>query len=127
VTQLGGGVLGPLTPDPAASVVARPGFAPGGAVWPGRGPRGGGAPQRAQLTGPDVRDRRENGLEHDLPLRADQIDKRGPPAAIRHQSQVDTGHRLEQLTVNMWWATVTGRRHIDLARIGLGISDELGN
>src|SRR5262249_10173715 len=27
----------------------------------------------------------------------------------------------------MWWAPVTGRRHIDLARIGLGISDELGN
>jgi hypothetical protein len=44
-----------------------------------------------------------------------------------HLNQIDAGHRLEQLTVNMWWTPDTGCRHIDLARIGFGIGNELGN
>ena len=51
----------------------------------------------------------------------------GAVAAIRHVNQVDAGHHLEQLAGDMWRAPVAGRRHVDLARIGLGIGDELGN
>src|SRR5262244_427716 len=41
--------------------------------------------------------------------------------------QVDPGHHLEQLARHMGGSSDTARRHGDLARIGLGIGDELGN
>src|SRR5262249_116815 len=37
------------------------------------------------------------------------------------------GHHLEQFTGNMVSGTDTGRRHLDLAGIGFGMGDELGN
>src|SRR6516225_6603047 len=40
--------------------------------------------------------------------------------------QIGAGHRLEQLAGNMRRAAAPGRRHINFAWIGLGISDELG-
>ena len=65
--------------------------------------------------------------EHDLHLPADQVGKRRRRAAIGHVHHVDAGHHLEQLAGDMDAAAVAGRRHVDLARIGLGIGDELGN
>ena len=56
-----------------------------------------------------------------------QIGKRGRRAAIRHVNHVDAGHHLEQLAGYMGGVPVPARRHVDLARIGLGIGDELGN
>ena len=41
--------------------------------------------------------------------------------------QVDARHHLEQLAGDVQRRGVAARRHVDLARIGLGISDELGN
>ena len=65
--------------------------------------------------------------EHDLHLSADQVGERGRAAAIGHVNHVDAGHHLEQLAGHMGRGPDAGRRHVDLARIGLGIGDELGN
>src|SRR5262249_24966048 len=59
--------------------------------------------------------------EQGLHLCAEDIDKRGAPAAV------DAGHHLEQFTGNMVSGTDAGRRHVDLAGIGLGVGNELGN
>src|SRR5262245_20122845 len=40
---------------------------------------------------------------------------------------VDPGHHLEQLTSRMGRGSIAGRRHVDLAGIGLGVGDELRN
>jgi hypothetical protein len=42
-------------------------------------------------------------------------------------SHVDAGHHLEQLARYVVRASGAGRRHVDLARIGLGVGNELGN
>jgi hypothetical protein len=39
----------------------------------------------------------------------------------------DAGHHLEQLARDMLRAAVTSGRHVDLARIGFGVSDEFGD
>jgi hypothetical protein len=41
--------------------------------------------------------------------------------------QVDTSHHLEQLAHDMGAAPAAGRGHVDLARIGIRIGDELGD
>ena len=48
-------------------------------------------------------------------------------SAILAGLNVDAGHHLEQLAVDMRRASDAGRREIDLAGIGFGISNELGN
>jgi hypothetical protein len=53
--------------------------------------------ERAQRPRPDVLDRRQHWREVELHLSADEIDQRGPSAAIRHVHKVDAGHHLEQL------------------------------
>src|SRR5262249_38090509 len=52
---------------------------------------------------------------------------RWPSAAIRHVHEVDAGHHLKQLAEYMASTPNAGRRHIDLARIGFRVGDELGN
>jgi hypothetical protein len=42
-------------------------------------------------------------------------------------NHVDPGHHLEQFASHMCAASDTNRRHADLAWIGLGVGDELGN
>ena len=65
--------------------------------------------------------------EHNLELPADQIGKRERLAAVRDVDHVDAGHHLEQLAGDMERTPGAARRHVDLARIGLGIGDKLGN
>src|SRR5262245_45052389 len=120
-------VLGCTEAKPPARLVARHEFTHRRDVRQRHRARRGGDRQGAQLTCPDVLHRRGNALKHDLHLSAEQIDKRGCAAAIMHLDQIDAGHRLEQLTVNMWWTPDASIRHIDLARILLGIGNELGN
>ena len=62
-----------------------------------------------------------------LHLPAEQIGQRRRRAAIGHVDHVDAGHHLEQLAGDMLRRAVAGRRHVDLAGIGFGIGDELGN
>ena len=47
--------------------------------------------------------------------------------AIRHVNQVYAGHHLEKLTHEMRRKPGTLGREVYLARIGFGVSDELGN
>src|SRR5215813_4369962 len=51
----------------------------------------------------------------------------GSPATIRHVNQVDSGHHLEKLAINMTGSSEAWRSQIDLARVRLGIGDELGD
>src|SRR5215831_16702863 len=78
-----------------------------------------------QSTCLDIASRRRHRSKRYLHLPAEQI---GPvTATIRHVYQVDTGHHLEQLARDMGAAPAAGRGHVDLARIGFRIGDELGN
>jgi len=81
----------------------------------------------AQLAGADVRQRRRQNTEHHLHLSADQIGNGRRLTAIGDVDQGDAGHHLEQLGRNVKWRSDSGQCHIDLARIGLGIGDELRN
>ena len=119
--------FGAPMPNHDARLVARHKFGHGRDVRQRLRARRGGHRQRAQLAGLDVLDRRGQGDEHDLHLPAEQIGQRGRRAAIGHVDHVDAGHHLEQLAGHMVRASDAGRRQVDLARIGLGIGDELGN
>src|SRR5262249_680644 len=78
-----------------------------------------------QSTCLDIACRRRHRSKRYLHLPAEQI---GPvTATIRHVYQVDTRHHLEQLARDMGAAPAAGRGHVDLARIGFRIGDELGN
>src|SRR5262249_6751398 len=46
-------------------------------------------------------------------------------AAIWDVDQVDTGHHLEPFAEYVGHGPAAGRAHVDLARIGLGVGDEL--
>src|SRR5215831_12318876 len=83
--------------------------------------------QWTQLVGPDLLYRQRRGAEQNLHLSAKQVGHHGSPATIRHMNQVDPGHHLEKLASNMAGASDAGRSQIDLARVRLGISDELGD
>src|SRR5215831_8260305 len=41
--------------------------------------------------------------------------------------QIDAGHHFEQFAGDMLYSSVASRGHRDLARIGLGVGDKLGN
>ena len=51
----------------------------------------------------------------------------GAEPLIRHVRHLHAGHHLEQLAGQMDRGAVAGRRHVDLAGIGLGVGDELGD
>ena len=81
--------------------------------------------ERAQRAGSDVFDRRGHGGEHDLHLSAEQIGQRGRRAAIGHVNHADPGHHHEQRGGHLGDRAGPVRSYADLARIGLGIGDEL--
>ena len=64
--------------------------------------------------------------EEDLHLPTEQIGERGCYAAIGHVHHVDAGHHLEQFGGDVGDAADAARTVGELARIGLGIGDELG-
>src|SRR5262249_20349586 len=72
-------------------------------------------------------------VESDQPLNrwlvqsTEQIIECRPATTIGHMNHVDPGHHVEQLAHQMCAASDTDRRHVELARIGLAIGDELGN
>jgi hypothetical protein len=75
----------------------------------------------------DVRDRGLCGVEHELHRPADQVGHGVAGAAIRHMHHVHASHQLEQLTRHVDAGADAARSEIELARIGLGVGDELGN
>src|SRR5262245_45008083 len=48
-------------------------------------------------------------------------------AAIRHVDQIDASHHFEQLARHVGRASDAAGRHVDLAGIGFGMGNELGN
>src|SRR5262245_16941167 len=81
--------------------------------------------ERPQPAGPDVADHTGHRSKENLYLAAKQSDHRRPAAAKRHVDQLDPGHLLEQLAVEVRWSADPDGRHRDLARIGVGVGDEL--
>src|SRR6266851_5498783 len=53
--------------------------------------------------------------------------ERGRAAAIRHVNHANAGHHLEQLAGHMDRRSISGRRHVELARIALGVRDKFWN
>ena len=82
--------------------------------------------ERPQLAGPDVFDRRGHGGEHDLHLSAEQVGQRGCGTAIGHVDHVYPGQHHEQCGGHLRDRAGAIRRYADLARVGLGVGDELG-
>src|ERR1700728_2477416 len=68
-------------------------------------------------------DQLSDGTKDDLHLPAKKI--RDKAAAIRDVDHVNTGHRHEQRAEEMRRGPIAGRGHIDFARIGFRVSDEL--
>src|SRR6266849_539082 len=58
---------------------------------------------------------------------AEEIGQCGACAAIRHVNKIDAGRYLEKFAHQMAGRTDAGRCHCDLARIGLGVGDQLGH
>jgi len=74
-----------------------------------------------------VPDRARQNVKHDVDLTADHVGECRRRAAIGHMYEVDPGHHLEELAGNMDRCSGTAGCHIDPARIGLGVGDELGD
>ena len=110
--------------EPLACLVARHEFAHGRDVGQCLEASGGRHRQRAQLAGPDMLDRCRQAAEINLHLATEQIGNCGRGAAIGDVRHVDVGHHLEQLAGQMGRISGAGRRHADLARIGLGVGNE---
>jgi hypothetical protein len=70
---------------------------------------------------------RRHVTKKDLNLPAHNISQGGSIATIRDVEHLHTSHHFEQLTGHMRGGPDAGRRHTDLAWIGLGVGDELGN
>src|SRR5436305_1777974 len=66
-------------------------------------------------------------LSLDCTKRAILADRRPLTDAVRYVHEVHPGHHLEQLADDMRWSSNPTRRHGEVAGVGLGISDELGN
>src|SRR5262245_26265527 len=79
-----------------------------------------------ECAGFDVVFRCRGGDEHNLHLSADEVGHGSRNAAIRDVNQVDTGHHLKQFTKDMRGTSDSARCHVDLARIGFRIGNELG-
>ncbi len=82
--------------------------------------------ERAQLAGLDLRDHDGRGVGEHLDLAGQQVGDRRIGAAIGHVHDVDAGLELEHLGEQMRRGAVALRAEHDLAGIGLGIGDKLG-
>jgi hypothetical protein len=82
--------------------------------------------ERAQRAGLDMREHRRHRREAHLHMPGHDILQRRSGAAIRHMHDVDLALRLEQFAGEMRRRAVAAGREADLARIGLGVRDQLG-
>ena len=127
LNYLGRGVAGRADPIERGGLIARERLGHGRHVRQRVGAGSAGHRKRTQLAGLHIFDRRaQRGKQH-LDLSRDQVGQRRRVAAIRHVYQIDAGHQLEQFAGEMAGAADAGRPHIDPARIGLCVDDELGD
>ena len=87
--------------------------------------RGGRHRQRLQLAGLDLRRGVGEVVEHELDVAGEQRLRRRRAALVRNVDDVGAGVDLEQLAGEMPGAAVAARTERQLARIGLGVGDEL--
>src|SRR5262249_14930249 len=120
-------VFGGCDAIPRTCLIARQKIAHGGKVRQHLGARRGRYRKRAQSARSNVSDRARQNVEHDVDLTAYHVGECRRRAAIGHMYEVDPGHHLEELAGNMDRCSSTAGCHIDPARIGLGVGDELGN
>ena len=71
-------------------------------------------------------DRHGGADKRDLHMAGNQVRHHLCPAAIRHMNHIDAGHHVKQLASQMRPSPLAGRRHVQRARIGFGVRDELG-
>jgi hypothetical protein len=112
-------------PHPALRRVAQHGLAHARHIRQRRPARPNSDAENPQSPRSDVLDRRRDRIEHEVDMPGEQIGECRRAAAIRHMEQIDPSHRFEQLAVKMRRAADAGRRHQELAGIGLGIGDQL--
>jgi hypothetical protein len=104
-----------VTPARCRRLVARHKIADRRDIGQGLYPSGGRHSQGAQPAGPDLLDRGNREIEHDLDLSADEVGDRWPASAIVHRKQVEPRHFLEEFSIKMWSAPQASRRHADIA------------
>src|SRR5262249_34365174 len=92
-----------------------------------RKPRGCGHAQRAKLASVDVRQRGRRHVEHHLHLTGEEIGHRRGRALVGDVRQIHAGDELEQLPRDVMRAADAGRGHVQLAGIGLGVGNKLGD
>ena len=81
--------------------------------------------QRAQPPAFDVRQKDGSGLEDHLDLAGYEIRDRLARAAIGNVDDVDVGRELQHLSEHVRLRSIAGGSERDLARIALGVGDEL--
>ena len=126
-TMSAGVFVGAPTPAQPLELVGRHGVGHGRHVRQRRRARRRGHRNGAHFAGTDMGDRRGEHVEHHLHPAADQVGQGLRRTAIGHVDDVDAGHELEQLGRDMGSGAVARRGEVELAGIGLGIGDELGN
>ena len=65
-----------------------------------------------------------NIVEHHLHHAGEHVGECRRAAPVRHMLHVDAGEHLEQFTGHVDRRPVPGRRHVELARVGLGVGDQ---
>ncbi len=83
--------------------------------------------EHADLAAVEVRHRARETEERDLDVAADEIVDGGAAAAIGHVQDVDAGFLAQQLAGKVVRRADAGGAVVDLARIGPGIGDQLGD
>ncbi len=70
--------------------------------------------------------RRGDAVEHHVDLAADQVTHCRAAAAVGHVNDVHTGHRSKQFACEVDRSAVAGGCERELARLRLGLCDQLG-
>src|SRR5262249_2764887 len=77
-----------------------------------------------QPSGSELPDRRGNSIEGELYLATEEVVQHRGTASIGHMDRAHASHQLEQLACHMGSSPASGRPHIELVWIGLGVGDE---
>ena len=116
---------------PNHELASKPGHRAGlgnrGQVGQGGAALGAGHGQGLELAGLDLRHGRGQVVEHQVHGAADQVEQRRAGAAVGEVDHEGAGARLEELARQVDRGAVAAGRHVQLARVGLGITDQVGH
>src|SRR5262245_2743404 len=123
--KFGGSALRRTNAIPSAGLIARHELTHGRNARQRLRARRTGYRETSDLAGFDVLLRPRYYLKDALHLSADHV--RQETASILDKNKINAGHYLEQFGREVHRGPAAGRDHVDLAGIGFGIGDELGN